>query len=195
MTAILTHLLFNHVEPYSGHPSALLFLGWEGGTKLFWGLTGNSGDCVYVTGRDCLTVWLTSRRGSPSINNFPTSTQFRLSTHVTCFRQSTRVSCFHPRIAVFQFTQLEQNGSVKVNMQHYGQKRNNRIALLSTWNLWNIFNCNRSFLKPFFFARCCFHLRLFWSYSYKQRGKIKHEIFGLVGENSVTKIWSASASI
>ena len=38
---------------------------------------------------------------------------FRLSTHVARFRLSTRVICLHIRIAVFLFTQLEHEGSVK----------------------------------------------------------------------------------
>ena len=48
---------------------------------------------------------------------------FRLSTHFTRFRLSTHVNCSHPRINGFLFVQLEHDGSIKVNMQHYHHQK------------------------------------------------------------------------
>ena len=64
---------------------------------------------------DCLTMALKLTVTTVGVCMYDSTTpmHFQLSTHVTCFWLSTCMICLQPRIAVFLFTQLEYDCSVK----------------------------------------------------------------------------------
>ena len=96
----------NHVVSYSGpHLTPLQLLGREGGAPLPY----EHSLVAFVTLCLCDCLWLCDE---PLLLWLPT---YMISQRLLVFGDPlpSRVSCLHPHIAVFLFTQLEHDGSVK----------------------------------------------------------------------------------
>ena len=74
---------------------------------------------------------------------------FWLSTHVTCFWLSTRMICLHPHMAVFLFTQLKHDGSIKSQYVTESQCASNP---------WIVFSTLAHSSKPIFSS----FIKIFW---------------------------------